>query len=161
MTVRVFAHKCKEIIPLALSFAAFGLAVFSVWFFFFKPWPGVQTSDNWTLVDEPKNGYMVGEFVTWEKPRVCIPEGETTTQIFFIRELPDGGTVKQLAYTRVFLLDREDCREPNRTTIMVPYDLLPGPHQVLIRACTNTPSPIDTCVEAAGPLILVHDHTGR
>lgn len=163
MTVRVFAHKCREIIPLALSFIGFGIAVFSVWFFFFKPWPGVITSDNWTIVDEPENGYYRnGDLLTWSKPVVCIPAGETTTQIFFIRELPNGlGDVQQLAYTRVFHLNQQDCREPNYTTIVVPYDLQPGEHQIRLRACTNTPSPIDTCVEAEGPRILVHDSAGR
>lgn len=155
--MKVFAHRCREIIPLVLSFAAFALAVFSVWFFFFKPWPAVETSDNWILVDEPAEGYYVGgEFVSWLKPRVCVPEGETTAQIFFVRTLPDGiGTVRQLAYTRIFLLDHDDCRTPNSTTIMVPYDLLPGSYDILVRTCTNTPSPLDACIEAAGPRILV------
>lgn len=158
-----FTHKCRQIIPLVLSFAGFGLAVVSVWFFFFKPWPGVVADDDWSIVDVPmKDYYTPGETLTWAKPKVCIPPGETTMLIYFERSLESkAGTVQQLAYTRVFHLQAESCSEPSFTSIMVPYGVLPGRYDIKLRACTNTPSPIDTCVEAAGPRILVRADDGR
>jgi hypothetical protein len=157
VTVKVFAHKCKEVIPLMLSFAIFGIAIFSVWFFFFKPWPGVTATDEWILLDTPeKKSYSAGETVTWAKPKVCVPAGETTVQIYFVQELSSGlGTLQKLAYTRVFHLEREDCREPNITSVMIPAEILPGVYDIRLRACTNTPSPIDTCAEVPGPRITV------
>ena len=158
-----FTHKCREIIPLALSFAGLGLAIVSVWFFFLKPWPGVVADDSWAIVDTPvKDYYVPGETLTWAKPKVCIPPGETTMQILFERELESGaGTVQQLAYTRIFHLTEESCSEPNFTSIMVPFGTLAGRYDIKLRACTNTPSPIDTCVEASGPRILVRANPDR
>lgn len=163
MTARVFAHKCKEFIPLVLSFVGLGIAIFSVWFFLLKPWPGVTASKDWKLIDPPADGsYSVGDIVAWEKAHVCVPPGETTVQIFFIQELPDElGQFRRVAYTRVWLLNKEDCRDPNFTSIMVPFDVLPGTHDILLRACTNTPSPIDTCIETPGPRIVVEERDSR
>ena len=154
-----FTHKCREVIPLALSFIGFGIAVVTVWFFFLKPWPGAVVSDDWVIIDNPaKEYYVVGEKLTWSKPKVCLPPGETTMQIYFVRDLADqAGTVQQLAYTRVFHVDTESCQEPSFSIIMVPLDVLPGQYDIRLRACTNTPSPLDTCVDAAGPHVLVRE----
>jgi hypothetical protein len=163
VTVRVFAHRCKEVIPLALSFVGFGIAILTVWFFLLKPWPGVTASDDWKLINEPASGtYSIGDLVAWEKSNVCVPAGETTVQIFFIQDLPNGlGELRRMAYTRVWLLQANDCRNPNFTSIMVPYDVLPGQYEILLRSCTNSPSPIDTCIETPGPVITVSERDTR
>lgn len=150
-----FTHKCKQAIPLVLGWVLLGTLVFSVWFFLIKPWPGVEASDDWKLVDA-KRVYSPGDELTWEKTRVCIPEGETTVTVLFNRELPEElGEFQRVAYTRIFHYTRYDCRQPNTTTITLPVDLTSGEHTIVIRACTNTPSPIDTCIETPGPTFLV------
>jgi hypothetical protein len=163
--VKIFAHKCREVIPLALSFIGFGIAIVTVWFFLLRPWPGVTAAEDWTLINPPADGvYSTGDLVSWEKSNVCVPAGETTVQIFLVQEVPPefgGGELRRLAYTRIFYLEKADCRNPNYTSLMVPFDTLPGSYDILLRACTNSPSPIDTCVETPGPTLLVGERDSR
>lgn len=140
-----------------LVLAVIGLFVtlWVVWFYLLKPWPGVESSNDWTLVSPPPGEvYEGGELLTWTKPRVCVPQGVTTVQFLMRAEIPTG-TLDAVAYTRIFTVDAEYCREPNYTTIRLPDWLPAGEFHLVLRACTDTPNPRDTCVEVAGPTFTV------
>lgn len=144
-------HRCREVIPVVASFAALTIAVIVVWTYLIKPWPGVTTSNNWTLVNQPAKGYYhPGEVLAWTKSEVCTPEGETTVQFLARRQVPPGA-FDFLMYTRILRYPVSSCNSPNLTQIVVPFDLQSGTYDVLIRACTDTPNPRDTCIEAEGP----------
>ena len=131
------------------------VTVAGLWYYLLKPWPGVESSDDWTLVNAPASGvYEAGGLITWSKPRVCVPQGVTSVQFLMRAEIPNG-TLDSVAYTRIFTVDAEYCREPNFTTIRLPDWLPAGEFHIVLRACTDTPNPRDTCVEVAGPTFRV------
>jgi hypothetical protein len=149
--VSELTHKCREVIPLVASFCALVLALGVVWFYLIKPWPGVQSSNDWKLVDPPPAGvYQPGQLLTWQKPEVCTPEGETTVQFLARRQVPPGA-FDYLMYTRILRYPVASCNSPNVTRIVIPEDLASGRYDVLVRACTDTPNPRDTCIEVEGP----------
>ena len=126
-----------------------------IWYYLLKPWPGVESSNDWTLVNPPAGAvYEPGELITWTKPRVCVPLGVTTVQFLMRADLPTG-TLDTLVNTRIFTVDAEYCREPNYTTIRLPDWLPAGEFHLVLRACTDTPNPRDTCVEVPGPTFRV------
>ena len=146
-----FTHRCKQAIPLVVSALALIITLSVVWVYLIKPWPGVETSNNWTLVNPPASGvYKPGEVITWTKPRVCTPEGNTTVQFLATRQYPPGA-YDFLMYTRFLRYSEPSCNEPNITRIVVPADLQSGRYKILIRACTDTPNPRDTCIDVEGP----------
>jgi hypothetical protein len=157
--VKKLSRRCKAVIPLALSFVGFGIAIFSVWFFLLRPWPGVVASDDATLINPPALGvYYAGDTLEWKKESICIPAGETTVQLSFSQPIPPefgGGRLLKLAYIRVFYLDRPSCSAPSFTSVPIPADLQPGVYKIEIRACSNSPSPIDTCIDTSGPTVNV------
>jgi hypothetical protein len=148
--------RCRELLPLWIAIVLSVLAGIVVWVYLLKPYPGVESSNDWTLIDPPPNaGYRIGDVITWEKPRVCVPVGATTVQLL-VRTLTPTGTFDAVAYTRVITnVDEGYCREPNRTAVVVPDFLPNGDYQMILRACTDTPNPRDTCIEVEGPRFAV------
>ena len=146
-----FSQRCRKAIPLVLSFGALVLALGVVWFYLIKPWPGVQSSNDWTLLNEPSVGYyQPGEVLAWQKPEVCTPEGETTVQFLARRQVPPGA-YDFVMYTRILRYPVASCNTSNITLIIVPTGLPSGTYDILVRACTDTPNPRDTCIEVEGP----------
>ncbi len=140
-----------------LGVAVVGLLITLVglWYYLLKPWPGVESSNDWTLVKPPASGvYESSSLITWTKPKVCVPQGVTTVQFLLRADIPTG-TLDSVAYTRIFTVDSEYCREPNFTTIRLPEWIPSGTFRLVLRACTDTPNPRDTCVEVAGPTFTV------
>lgn len=140
-----------------LVVAVIGLALTLgvLWYYLLKPWPGVESSNDWKLVNPPVSGvYDSNSLITWTKPKVCVPYGVTTVQFLLRTDIPTG-TLDSVAYTRIFTVEEEYCRAPNYTTIRLPDWLPAGTFHVVLRACTDTPNPRDTCVEVAGPTFRV------
>lgn len=141
--------------------AACGLivTVAGLWYYLLKPWPGVESSNDWKLVNPPVSGvYDSNSLITWTKPKVCVPYGVTTVQFLLRADIPTG-TLDSVADTRIFTVEEEYCRAPNYTTIRLPDWLPAGTFHVVLRACTDTPNPRDTCVEVAGPTFTVRGPT--
>jgi hypothetical protein len=148
--------RCRELLPLWIAIVLSALAWIVVWVYLLKPYPGVTSSDEWSLIDPPPGArYEVGDVITWQKPLVCVPAGVTTVQ-FLVRAPIDTGTFDSVAYTRVITnIDEGYCREPNTTAVVVPDFLPNGDYQIILRACTDTPNPRDTCIEVDGPRFTV------
>lgn len=142
--------------PLVLAVLGLMLTLWGVWYFLLKPWPGVTASDEWTVVNPPPgNVYTSNQPLSWTKPEVCVPPGVTTVQIL-VRVVTVTGTFDSLAYTRIITNQGETyCRSPNPTTIAVPDWIPNGKFQIIIRSCTDTPNPRDTCLETDGPIFGV------
>ena len=138
--------------PLVLAVAFLVIALLVVWYYLLKPWPGVYSSDDWKLVDPPPGSvYTQHQTIVWEKPMVCIPEGSTTVQ-FLLMSRSDIGARYWVAYTVITTNGGpEHCTAPNRTSMNIPDWLSPGTYQIVLRACTDTPNPRDTCIESLGP----------
>lgn len=150
------ARRCRELIPLWIAIAIAALATVTVWVYLLRPYPGVESSNDWTLIDPPPgNAYHVGDVIAWGKPRVCVPVGVTTVQ-FLVRSPIPTGTFDSVAYTRIITNVGEGyCNEPSRTAVIVPDFLPNGDFQIILRACTDTPNPRDTCIEVEGPRFTV------
>lgn len=149
-----FAHRCKQKIPLVAGLVVLALTITTVWYYLIKPWPGVEASPDWTLVDAPPNDeYRPGDILTWTRKRICVPSGVTTVEILTRREL-DGDTFDTVTYKRYITTDGY-CGDDAPTSIFVPFFLRNGPTQIIIRSCTDTPNPRDTCVESEGPTFTV------
>lgn len=152
-----FTHRCRQTLPLVASIVGLALTIVIVWFYLLKPWPGVESSNEWTLVDPPADGvYEVHDILTWTKPKVCTPAGNTTVQFLATREIPPGA-FDYLLYTRILRYPVEDCNTPNVTRILIPNQLSTGTYRITINACTDTPNPRDTCNVFEGPLIKVYN----
>jgi hypothetical protein len=142
----------------AISFAV-AVGAFSIWLNW--PYPMVETTDEYTIVgsDAPKKA---GDIVAWTKPRVCVPGGKTRSEIKVTQKFADPrdgndlGSLSTVLLTRVFDLKEGYCGEPNFTSFIVPPWLKNGTYQVFIAACTENPTPRDSCISPAeGPTFTV------
>ena len=149
-----FTHRCRQTLPLTSGVLFFAAMLSGVWYYLLKPWPGVEATPDATIVDAPPNNeFRAGDVLTWTKERICVPEG-TTTVTFFIRRSTEDLQLDSVAYTRYITTDGY-CGDNAATAIVIPDWLRNGPTQLILRACTDTPNPRDTCIETPGPSFIM------